>query len=77
VKNTDYNERKIQRRYDQPLFVQGNKLSPDKVVDSAATDFEKRNQWNAVSNIDNLKFSIRPFNDSTTILRLHNMHDEQ
>lgn len=28
VMNTDYNERKIQRRYDQPLLIQGNLISP-------------------------------------------------
>jgi hypothetical protein len=77
VKNTDYNERKIQRRQDQPLFIQGNALSASKKIDPAGTDFEVRNEWNSASNIDNLKFSIRPFNDSTTILRIQNMHDEQ
>jgi hypothetical protein len=45
--------------------------------ESAGVDFDKRSQWNSASNIENLKFSIRPFNDSTTLLRLHNMHDQQ
>lgn len=30
-----------------------------------------------MSNIDDLKFCLRPFNDTSTILRLHNMHDEK
>lgn len=25
--------------------------------------------------MDNVKFMIRPFNDSTTVLRVHNLHD--
>lgn len=28
-----------------------------------------------MSNIDNLKFSIRPFNDNTTTVRVQNMND--
>lgn len=77
VKNSNYNERNIQRRYDQPLLVQGNAIPVGKQLDPAGSDFNKRAQWNSASNIENLKFSLRPFNDSTTILRLHNMHDEQ
>jgi len=37
----------------------------------------KRNEWNQISNLDNLKFTIRPFNDSTTIVRIHNLHDTE
>jgi hypothetical protein len=76
VKNKDYNERKIQRRYDQLLFIQGNSLSADLKIDDFEADFSLRNKWNRVSNIDNLKFSVRPFNDSTTIVRVHNLHDK-
>jgi hypothetical protein len=32
VKNNDYNERAIQRRYDQPLFIQGNLVSPSQRI---------------------------------------------
>lgn len=76
VQNKDYNERKIQRRYDQPLFIQGNVISPNARVEEFDADFFERNKWNGISNIENLKFSIRPFNDSTTILRVHNLHDK-
>lgn len=33
VKNKDYNERVVQRLYDQPLFIQGNLISPNKRVE--------------------------------------------
>jgi hypothetical protein len=46
-------------------------------VEEFDADFVERNKWNGISNIENLKFSIRPFNDSTTILRVHNLHDKE
>lgn len=61
--------------YDQPLFVQGNSLSPSERVESTEVDVEKRNKWNAISNIDDIKFSLRPFNDNTTVLRIQNLND--
>lgn len=34
VKNKNYNERKIQRLYDQPLLIQGNSISAwDRIED--------------------------------------------
>ncbi len=75
VQNKYYNERKIQRQYDQPLFIQGNTVSPSERIEDADVDIEKRNEWNQLSNLDDLKFMIRPFNDSTTILRVHNLND--
>jgi hypothetical protein len=33
VQNKDYNERKVQRRYDQSLFIQGNLISPSQRVE--------------------------------------------
>lgn len=75
VQNKDHNERKIQRQYDQPLFIQGNLFSANQRVEDTEIDISKRNQWNGISNLDSLKFSIRPFNDSTTILRVHNLND--
>ena len=55
--------------------MQGNSISPSARVESTEIDVEKRNKWNAVSNIDNIKFSVRPFNDSRTIVRVHNLND--
>jgi Cft2 family RNA processing exonuclease len=76
VNNKDNNERKIQRRYDQPLFIQGNALSSNARVEEFDVDFETRDEWNGVSNINGLKFTVRPFNDSTTVVRVHNMDDK-
>ncbi len=56
-------------------MIQGNTLSPNARVEDNEIDVAKRNQWNSVSNIDDLKFTIRPFNDSTTIVRVHNLND--
>jgi hypothetical protein len=51
VKNSNYNERNIQRRYDQPLLVQGNAIPAGKQIDPAGNDLNKRAQWNSASNI--------------------------
>ena len=77
VDNHNYNERKIQRRYDQPLLIQGNSISPTTRVEDTEVDYVTRNEWNSIGNIENIKFTVRPFNDSTTVLRVYNMHDEE
>ncbi len=33
VDNVDNNERKVQKRYDEPLIIQGNSVSPDARVE--------------------------------------------
>lgn len=43
VDNRDYNERKIQRRYDQGLFVQGNGISSSARVEEFEVDYDVRN----------------------------------
>lgn len=40
-------------------------------------DSKLRDEWNSKANINNIKFFIRPFNDSTTIVRVQNLHDEK
>jgi hypothetical protein len=42
VQNNDFNERIIQRRYDQPLLIQGNLVSPNDRIEEVEIDFEKR-----------------------------------
>jgi hypothetical protein len=32
--------------------------------------------WKKQSGLDNIKFMIKPFNDSTVILRIHNLNDK-
>lgn len=77
VKNKNYNERVIQRLYDQPVFIQGNLISPNKRVEQTDINFNIRNLWDSKTNINNIKFNFRPFNDSTTIVRIQNLHDQQ
>jgi hypothetical protein len=42
VKNTNYNERSIQRRHDQPLLVQGNSVPAGREIDALGGDLTKR-----------------------------------
>lgn len=38
AQNKDYNERRIQRQYDQPLFIQGNTVSPSERIEQTEVD---------------------------------------
>ena len=80
VQNTDYQERRLQIRYDTGLFLQAKQVprtyeNPrNELVDSAT-----RGVWTAMSKLDNpnIKFSIRAWNDSTLLMRVHNLHDTE
>lgn len=73
AQNKNRNERKIQRVRDQSLIIQGSK--PNSRPVGSQRNLAKRAEWEQISNISPLKFSVRPFNDSTVILRIQNMDD--
>lgn len=80
VQNNDYRERKLQIQYDTGLFMQG-KLSNRTYTSSRnqTEDAAKRGAWTKLSGLDtgNLKFSLRAWNDSTLLFRVHNLHDKE
>ena len=77
IDNKNYNERKIQALYDQPIYVQGNLIQPNERVEEPNYDFELRDKWAQVSGFDHVKLLIKPWNDTTTTVRIQNLHDSQ
>ena len=35
----------------------------------------QRSEWHGLSSLSDIKFQVKPWNDTSTILRLHNLHD--
>ena len=75
VQNDDHNERKLQTLYDQPIYMQGNQLQPNERVEEPNYDFSLRDKWASVAGIDSLKMLVKPWNDSTVTVRIHNLSD--
>lgn len=74
-KPNEYKERLIQKQRDEGMYMQGNALDAnERVQDISALPI--RDEWAALSNLDKIKFNVKPWNDSTLLLRLHNLHDE-
>lgn len=55
--------------------MQGNLIQPNERVQDLNYDFSLRDKWAKISGIDGMKFTIKPVNDSTVILRVHNLDD--
>ena len=76
VENKNNNERRIQFLYDQPLLIEGNQISPNERVEEFKSDYNKRERWAQFSGLEKVKLFVRPWNDSTVLMRVHNLHDE-
>ena len=77
VQNKDYKERLIQKNRDEGVLVQGNALDSNERVEDVSPIEDIRREWTSLSILDNVKFNVKPWNDSTLLLRLHNLHDER
>lgn len=76
VQNTNYEERTIQKMYDQGLYLQAHELPEVSRIEDITEEWKARTDWATLSQIDNLKFNVRAWNDSSMLLRVHNLHDK-
>lgn len=78
VQNTDYQERRLQIRYDTGLFLQAKQV-PRTYENPRNELVDSPEALTAMSKLDNpnIKFSIRAWNDSTLLMRVHNLHDTE
>lgn len=63
---------------DQPLIIQGNSVDPNQRV--AVSDYvltDTKRQWEEKVGINRVKFQIKPWNDSSVLLRVFNMWDDK
>ena len=63
--------------YDQPLLIQGNEIAPNERIEKSVSNFEEREKWAKLTNIEEVKLLIKPWNDSTVLLRVHNLNDKE
>lgn len=74
-KRGEYRERVHQKSRDEGLYIQGNALDANERVEDFNPIVNLRKDWAKLSNNDNLKFNVKSWNDSTLLLRIHNLHD--
>ena len=63
---------------DQPLIIQGNSVDPNERV--AVNDYvltDTKRQWEEKVGLNRVKFQIKPWNDSSVLLRIFNMWDDK
>lgn len=63
---------------DQPLIIQGNSVDPNQRV--AVNDYvltDTKRQWEEKVGLNRVKFQIKPWNDSSVLLRVFNMWDDK
>lgn len=63
---------------DQPLIIQGNSVDPNQRV--AVNDYvltDTKRQWEEKVGLNRVKFQIKPWNDSSVLLRIFNMWDDK
>lgn len=63
---------------DQPLIIQGNSVDPNERV--AVNDYvltDTKRQWEEKVGLNRVKFQIKPWNDSSVLLRVFNMWDDK
>lgn len=63
---------------DQPLIIQGNSVDPNQRV--AVNDYvltDAKRQWEEKVGLNRVKFQIKPWNDSSVLLRVFNMWDDK
>jgi hypothetical protein len=68
--------RTIQQLYDQPLIIQVNEIEPQLKYEQPSKSANQRNIWAARSGIENTKFWIRVWNDTSITLRIQNIYDD-
>ncbi len=78
VDNLDNNERKIQKLYDEPLIIQGNLVSSSEQIEIEENHLiSGRIKWEEKVGLNKVKFQVKPWNDSSLLLRVFNMKDSE
>lgn len=78
MENDDNNERKIQKRIDEPVLIQGNFVNGGLGgFEDSLKMKESRLKWEKKSGYKDVKFTVKAWNDSSVLLRVNNMNDEK
>lgn len=77
VDNADANERALQKMRDEPLVIQGSAVSSSERVTAENHQLTSaRSEWETKTGINDVKFQVRPYNDSSVLLRVFSMRED-